>query len=253
MAETTGISWTDATWNPWIGCTKVSPGCDHCYAERDMSRFGRHFDQVQRTSSLVFTLPLRLKEPRRIFTCSWSDFFHRGADAWREEAWEIIKATPWHTYQILTKRPGLMVAWAEKHGWPEHVWAGTSVESQKYAPRLDVLARVPAKVRFVSVEPMLEAVDLRPWLGCPHKGDEDGDICCPECGYPREKSRWIHWVIVGGESGAGFRPMEIPWLESLAQQCSVARVPRGVKQASNLRPGQQGRIPDELWARKEMP
>ena len=227
-----------------MGCTKVSPGCAKCYAEREMSRFGRDFNAVQRTSRRVFESPLHWKTPRRIFTCSWSDFFHPGADAWREEAWEIIKATPWHTYQILTKRPELMVAWAKIHGWPEHVWAGTSVESQKYAPRLGVLARVPAKVRVVSVEPMLGPVDLRQWLHPPCI-----DPFCSGC----DAEAVLNWVICGGESGPGFRPMELAWLEDLAGQCSDAGVPCWVKQDSGQFPGKQGRISDRLWAKKEMP
>ena len=236
-----------------MGCSKVSPGCDHCYAEREMSRFGRHFDQVQRTTNLVFTLPLRLKEPRRIFTCSWSDFFHHGADAWREEAWEIIKATPQHTYQILTKRPGLMADWAEKYGWPDHVWAGTSVENQKYASRLDVLARVPAKVRFVSVEPLLGPVDLTGWLENDQASfDRFSDLFHMPRVKADPRSAILSWVIAGGESGPSFRPMNLSWLESLASQCSATGVPLFVKQDSGLRPGQQGRIPDELWVRKEM-
>ena len=208
-------------WNPWQGCTKVSPGC---YAEALATRWGKDFTTLRRSAPTTFEAPLRWKEPKLIFTCSISDFFHRQADPWREEAWEVIKATPHHTYQILTKRPGLMVAWAKTHGWPDNVWAGTSVESQKYAPRLDVLARVPAKVRFVSVEPMLGPVDLMQWieLGLGWYGENvNGGL---------EPDRACNWVICGGESGPGARPMHPDWARSLRDQCQAAGVPFFFKQ-----------------------
>lgn len=215
----TNISWTQESWNPWYGCKRVSPGCDNCYADRDMTRYGKDFNTVTRSSKAVFEKPLKLKAPTLIFTCSWSDFFIHDADEWREEAWEIIKATPQHTYQILTKRPSLMVDWAEKHGWPDNAWAGTSVESQKYAPRLDVLARVPAKVRFCSYEPALGPVDFYPWVWTHRK-----------IGGP------IHWVIAGGESGPGYRLADLDWFRSARDQCQAAGVPFFFKQ-SGPRPG----------------
>lgn len=214
MGETTSIEWTNATWNPWMGCSKVSPGCDSCYMFAGMLRYGRDPETVQRTKDTTFYAPLRWKEPKRIFTCSWSDFFHKQADSWREQAWDVILQTPQHTYQILTKRPGLMVAWAKTHPWPRHVWAGTSVESQRYAPRLDVLARVPAEVRFVSVEPMLGPVDLRPWLWW-GMGSRAGTL---------------DWTIAGGESGPGARPAHPDWFRSVRDQCQVAGVPFFFKQ-----------------------
>ena len=246
MAETTGISWTDATWNPWMGCTKVSPGCDNCYMFRDMRKYGRNPDVVQRTGPATFNAPLKWKEPRLIFTCSWSDFFHHGADAWREEAWDIMTNTPQHTYQVLTKRPGLMVEWARMHGWPNHIWAGTSVESQKYVPRLDVLTRVPAKVRFVSLEPLLGPVELGKWLRW--EGNTMGQYS--EFDAPPIPPV-ISWVIVGGESGPDHREMDMAWLLAIDRQCY--QVPLWVKQDSGSRPGQQGRIPNRIWLRKERP
>ena len=186
MAETTGIEWTDATWNPWYGCQRVSPGCDFCYADRDMRRFGRDFATVTQAAPATFNAPLRWKESQRIFTCSWSDFFIRQADSWREAAWSVMERTPQHQYQILTKRPGRMLAWAKEKGWLPNVWAGTSVESQKYAPRLDLLAQVPAPVRFVSVEPMLGPVNLTPWM----------PMC--ECGH-----YWDYHYFEGSETPPG--------------------------------------------------
>lgn len=215
MGATTGIEWTDATWNPWMGCSKVSPGCDSCYMFSGMRRYGRKPEVVQRARDLTFHAPLHWKQPLRIFTCSWSDFFHKQADPWREEAWDVILRTPWHSYQILTKRPGLMLAWAKRHPWPDHVWAGTSVESQKYAPRLDVLARVPATVLFVSVEPMLGPVNLTKWLGA-------GSRC--------EADRVLDWVIAGGESGPRARPAHPDWFRQVRDQCQAAGVPFFFKQ-----------------------
>ena len=224
MGEKTTIEWCTATWNPWIGCSKVSPGCDSCYMFAGMRRYGRDPEIVQRTKDQTFFAPLKWKLPQHIFTCSWSDFFHKQADPWREEAWDVILRTPQHVYQILTKRPGLMVAWAEKHGWPDHVWAGTSVESQKYVPRLNVLARVPAKVRFVSMEPMLGPVDLRKWieLGLGWYGENaNGGL---------EPDRACNWVIAGGESGPGARPAHPDWFRQVRDQCQAAGVPFFFKQ-----------------------
>ena len=223
MGELTGISWCDSTWNPWYGCRKVSPGCDNCYAERDMTRYGRDW-RVTRAATSTFSAPLRWKTPRRIFTCSWSDFFIEEARPWLSEAWEIMRRTPQHTYQVLTKRPGLMAAWADEHGWLPNVWAGTSVESAKYLPRLDVLARVPAQVRFVSAEPLLEPLDLRPWLqgGC-------------------------DWVITGGESGPGARPMRLEWARSLRDQCQQAGVPFFLKQLGGLHAGGPALLDGREW------
>ncbi len=231
MGETTKIEWTQATWNPWQGCTKVSPGCDHCYAETLDKRWGRDFNKVRRSSDTTFYAPLRWKEPKLVFTCSMSDFFHRQADPWREEAWEIMRRTP-HTYQVLTKRPGLAVDWYKKHGWLPNVWLGASVESQRYAPRLDVLARVPAPILFVSAEPLLGPLDLRSWMpgywqaGSTHEN-------------PQYTERWdldgspvnpLYWVICGGESGTGARPMDLAWARDVVRQCQSAGVACFVKQ-----------------------
>lgn len=213
MGETTGISWTDATWNPWMGCKHVSPGCDHCYMFRDQRRYGHDPEIVRRAAKATFFAPYKWEEhaaqyglQTKVFTCSWSDFFIREADPWREEAWEIMRATPHLTYQVLTKRPGLLIAWAKTHGWLPNVWAGVSVESQKYAPRLDVLGRLrdlpgPPVILFASCEPLLGPLDLSAYL-----------------------SRWvsggIDWVIVGGESGPDARKMQDSWARDLRNQCA---------------------------------
>ena len=206
MSDTTGIGWTDSTWNPWYGCTKVSPGCAHCYMFREQIRYGRDPELVTR-SKTKFTDPLRWKDGRMVFTCSWSDWFHEAADAWREEAWDIIRRTPQHTYQILTKRPERIAEhlprdWGDGYA---NVWLGVSVENQRHAYRADMLCDVPAQVRFVSAEPLLGPVTLA------FNGTVSGRAIIPIV--------LIDWVIVGGESGADARPMREEWARSLRDEC----------------------------------
>lgn len=219
MAETTEIGWTDATWNPWMGCDKVSPGCAHCYMFRDQERYGRDPSKVVR-SKTKFTEPLKWAEPRRIFTCSWSDWFHPDADQWRDEAWEVIRQTPQHTYQILTKRPERASLHLPKDwglGW-ENVWLGTSVENQRWAHRIDFLPLSAG--RFVSAEPLLGPLDLS------------------------TRIHLLSWVIVGGESGPEARPMDLAWAREIREQCRVAGVDFFFKQASGPRPGMPSGDPD---------
>lgn len=234
MGKESNIQWTDSTWNPWVGCSKVSPGCDNCYMFAGMRRYGRDPEVVQRTSKATFNAPLRWKEPQLIFPCSWSDFFHKAADQWREDAWQIILDTPHHTYQILTKRPGLAVAWAKEHPFPDNVWIGTSVESQKYAPRIEVLLRIPAKVHFVSLEPLLGPVDISPYFRC------------NVCGHTG-----VSWVIDGGESGPGRRPAGTDWFRSIRDQCVAAGVPLFHKQGNRFKPGEDRLLDGRTW--DEMP
>lgn len=242
MGETTSIGWTNATWNPWMGCSRVSPGCDNCYMFTGVRQYGRDPEIVQRTANATFNAPLRYKEPKLIFTCSWSDFFHKQADEWREEAWQIILDTPQHTYQILTKRPGLAVAWAKTHPFPDNVWIGTSVEAQKYAPRVEVLLRIPAVVHFVSAEPLLASVDIDHYLD---RGYESGGIQ----GWVPEPS--LDWVIAGGESGPNRRPADPEWFRSLRDQCVDAGVPYFLKQGNAVKPGQDRVLDGRTW--DEMP
>lgn len=206
MAEQSLIEWTDATWNPWHGCIKVSPGCKNCYMYRGKERWGRDPRAVVR-SRTTFADPLRWSEPRLIFACSWSDWFIKDADPWRAEAWDIIRKTPHHTYQILTKRPeriaqSLPSDWGR--GWP-NVWLGVSIENQDYTFRKDILCQIPSNIRFISAEPLLGPIDLGPLDG-------------------------MHWVITGGESGPNARPMHADWARSIRTQCEAANIPYFHKQ-----------------------
>ncbi|MFH1018712.1 MAG: phage Gp37/Gp68 family protein [Pseudomonadota bacterium] len=205
MAERTSIEWTDATWNPWRGCHKVSAACQHCYMEREMRRYGRDPNVVVR-SRTTFDAPVHWREPKRIFTCSWSDFFIEEADSWRDEAWDIIRRTPRHTYQILTKRPE-RIAGHLPSDWPfRHVWLGVTVENREAGlPRMDTLRGIPAAIRFISAEPLLadlEGINL------------DG----------------FHWVIAGGESGPHGRRMMPEWPRRLRDQCVARGIPFFFKQ-----------------------
>lgn len=226
MGYTTAISWTDATHNFWYGCKKVSQGCRACYAEREMKRYGRDFHAVTRAKG--FAKPLQWREPRRVFTCSWSDFFIEEADPWRDEAWAIIKKTPHLTYQICTKRPGrirehLPADWGE--GYP-NVWMGITTETQEmFDERWAILRQIPASIQWLSIEPMLGAIDL----------DMIVKFIGGSIGIKDSKP---NWVIVGGESGANFRPMNLNWARSIREQCRLADVPFFYKQNSDTRPGQ---------------
>lgn len=241
----TNIAWTNYSHNFWYGCKKVSQGCRSCYAEREMKRFGKDFNSITRAKG--FDKPLKWKGPAMVFTCSWSDFFIEEADPWRDEAWEIIRQTPYLIYQILTKRaenipdrlPG---DWG---GGYDNVWLGVSIESQEHILRAFMLNKIPAKVRFISAEPLLGEIYLKPHLTqwVPVKDD-------PKYTHV---VRGIDWVIVGGESGPNFRSMDLKWAVSLAEQCHKTLAGFFMKQASGLSPGTQGDIPDSVWAIKEFP
>lgn len=206
--ENTKIQWTGDTWNPWYGCQKISPGCKYCYMYRD--RQGTDASKVKR-SKTKFTEPLRIKEPKLIFTCSWSDWFIPEADQWRAEAWGIIKKTPHLTYQILTKRPERI-----KDNLPynfesyKNVWIGVSIENQDYVSRLDYLQELPC-ITFASFEPLIGPIQWNSSMSN------------------------LDWCIVGGESGNDYgkyryRPMELSWAEDLIQQAERNNVACFVKQ-----------------------
>ena len=216
MPDKTAIEWTDATWNPVTGCTKVSPGCAHCYAETITIRFRRGGPFLPGKTTIKLhperlNDPAKWRKPRRVFVNSMSDLFHEEVPfAFVESIFETMKVNDQHIYQILTKRPERMleyVAWTRGRKWPQHVWGGVSVENQYWADRrIPILAQIPARVRFLSVEPLLKAVDLRQYL------------------------MYVQWVIVGGESGHRARPMKAEWATRVRDDCLEARVPFFFKQ-----------------------
>ena len=226
MVRISAIEWTEATWNPGHGCTKVSPGCAHCYMYREKKRYGQEPATVVR-SKTTFDAPLKWKEPQLVFTCSWSDFFIEEADPWRHEAWEIIRSTPQHAYQILTKR-SQRIATSLPQGWPfENVWLGVSVENPHFYGRIEMLRKIPAFVRFLSLEPLLAPMPHLPLAG-------------------------ISWVIVGGESGPGCRPMKPEWVREIRDQCARGGVPFFFKQWGGFRKSITGRLFEgKVW--DEMP
>lgn len=229
MSERSKIEWTQATWNPVRGCSKVSPGCKHCYAETFAERFRgvpKHpFEQGFDLRLVPEKLadPLRWKASKTIFVNSMSDLFHTGVpDSYISQVANVMHVASWHTYQVLTKRSNrmrlLLSSTLREIASEKHIWWGVSVENRKYGlPRIDDLRETPAQVRFLSIEPLLE--DL-------------GEISL----------EGISWVIVGGESGYGARPMSRDWVISIREQCRQARVPFFFKQWGGFRKKKKGRI-----------
>lgn len=219
MGVNSNIQWTGNTWNPWHGCKKVSAGCKYCYMYRDKIKYGQDPTNVVRSKTKFYD-PLKWIEPQLVFTCSWSDWFIDEADEWRDEAWNIIRKTPHITYQILTKRPDrildhLPADWGDGY---TNVWIGISVEDQKSAnERIPLLLNVPAKVRFLSCEPLLENIDLRlheKWCKIP---DQDYHVDCDI------KADHLHWIIIGGESGNDngeykYRECDYRWIVDIINQ-----------------------------------
>ena len=268
MSDASTIEWTDATWNPVTGCTKVSAGCDHCYAETFYERFNGpgSFATVTCHPDRL-TIPLRWRKPRRIFVNSMSDLFHADVpDDFIARVFAVMAASPRHTFQVLTKRHARMrtllgsddfkLAVAEhaafgadvprttdlgSPGWPlRNVWLGVSVEDQRWADiRVPDLLGTPAAVRWISAEPLLGPVDLRflpfpRWSGVTRSDGMVLDAVGKRYGVP---GRWMQrgavgldWVVVGGESGPGARPMEPDWVRALREQCAEADVPFLFKQ-----------------------
>lgn len=226
MGATSAIEWTDATWNPWRGCRKVSAGCANCYMFREQRRFGKDPATVVRASPPTFNLPLRLATGTRVFTCSWSDFFIEDADPWRLEAWDIIRERPGLHFLILTKRPEnipdrLPPDWVD--GWP-NVWLGASIEDQRTADkRIPMLLDTPAVHRFLSYEPALGPVDFSAYFGGPYVGLPGDKV------YPNYNPG-IDWIIVGGESGPHARPCNVEWIRATVKTCRSAKIPVFVKQ-----------------------
>lgn len=225
MADNTKIQWADATVNFWHGCKKISQGCKFCYMYRDKSRYNQDGNMIVRSKNDTFFKALKWDEPRMIFTCSWSDFFIKEADKWRDEAWEVIRKTPQHKWLILTKRPERILQCLPKDwgkGW-DNVWLGVSVENEKTTHRILKLFEVPAKIRFLSMEPLLEKVNIMPYLAVSLPDEANKTV------YP------IHWVIVGGESGNDvgefrYRKCDPEWIRDIIGKCIHHQVPVFVKQ-----------------------
>ena len=226
MSEKSTIEWTDSTWNPVAGCNKVSPGCKHCYAETFAGRWrgipGHPYEQGfdLRLWPDRLELPLTWKKPRTIFVNSMSDLFHEKVPlAFIQRVFSTMERASWHTFQILTKRSERLAELAPDLSWPPNVWMGVSIETAKYLWRADHLRKVPAAVRFLSMEPLLGP------LGTLDLSD-------------------IHWVIVGGESGPGARPIEAGWVRDIRKQCRRQRVPFFFKQWGGVQKKKNGRVLD---------
>jgi protein gp37 len=220
-SSNTGIEWTDKTWNPTTGCDKVSPGCRYCYAEALTERFPQSFPEGFKLTLHPERLeqPKRWRTPSRIFVNSMSDLFHEDVPfSYIQDIFSVMRETPWHIYQILTKRDRRLTELTPKLEWSENIWVGVSVETQKYTYRIDALREVPATVRFLSCEPLLGALDL--------------DL------------KDIHWVIVGGESGYNHRPIEPEWIRRILQQTREAEVAFFFKQWGGRHSKAGGRILD---------
>ena len=230
MSDNSAIEWTNSTWNPVTGCTKVSPGCKHCYAETFAERWrgipGHPYEQGFDLClwSARLETPLRWRKPRTIFVNSMSDLFHEAVPvSFILQVFQTMQVASWHTFQILTKRSERMAELASQLAWPAHVWMGVSVESAEYRSRIDHLRKAPAAVRFLSLEPLLGAVGALELSG-------------------------IDWVIVGGESGPRARPMQADWVRDVRQQCEEQGVPFFFKQWGGVRKHRTGRMLDgRIW------
>jgi protein gp37 len=276
MSDKTGIEWTDATWNPVTGCTKVSQGCKHCYAERvfpraySKDRVLQHYHElsVPIERPRVFTdvrcqperldRPLHWRKPRRIFVNSMSDLFHADVpDEFIDQVFETMAHCPNHIFQILTKRPERMRDFLthahsqiprRSQGYSarwSNVWLGVSVEDQGTADeRIPLLLETPSAIRFLSCEPLIRAIDISAWLkdGAPSRSQVDGP-----CGmhYLRHGAPQLDWIIAGGESGPGARPAHPDWFRSLRDQCSAAGVPFFFKQWGQWAPSNAEKKPGE--------
>ena len=224
MATNSTIEWTQATWNPVTGCTKASPGCRHCYAERMARRlqamgqrnYVNGFEPAVHEHAL--SLPLHWKKPRTVFVNSMSDLFHRDISAdFIQRVFNVMWQADWHIFQVLTKRSERLLELSDHLPWPDNIWMGVSVESADYAYRIDHLRATSAATKFLSLEPL-----LGPLPGLNLEG--------------------IDWVIVGGESGPGARPMDPSWVTDIRDQCAQAGVPFFFKQWGGVRKKKAGRL-----------
>ena len=224
MARRSGIEWTESTWNPVTGCTKVSPGCKHCYAKRMAERlqamgqesYANGFELTLQPDRLE--LPLQWKKPQTIFVNSMSDLFHEEVPFdYVRRVFDVMTSAHWHRFQVLTKRAERLAALSSRLSWPPNVWMGVSVETERYRGRIDDLRSTGARLKFLSLEPLLGPLP-------------DLDL------------RGIDWVIVGGESGPKARPMDTEWVTDLRDQCRLAAVPFFFKQWGGTNKKKAGRL-----------
>jgi protein gp37 len=224
MAQGSSIEWTESTWNPVTGCSKISPGCKHCYAERMAERL-QAMGQRNYRNGFALTLqpqmlemPLRWKKPQTIFVNSMSDLFHDDVPlSYIGEVFDVMRRASWHRFQVLTKRSERLANLNSQLKWAPNIWMGVSVENDKYRFRIDDLRSTGAYVKFLSLEPLLGPL-------------------------PNLKLSDIDWVIVGGESGPGARPMDSAWVTDLRDQCRSQHVPFFFKQWGGKNKKQTGRI-----------
>ncbi len=224
MATKSSIEWTESTWNPLTGCTKISPGCQHCYAERMAKRL-QAMGQPNYANGFRLTLhehvlaaPLGWKKPQMIFVNSMSDLFHRDVPVdFVQQVFAVMRQAHWHTFQVLTKRSERLLALDNVIDWPANVWMGVSVERQDYAFRIDDLRASHAQVKFLSLEPLLGPLPALNLTG-------------------------IDWVILGGESGPGARLLDPAWVTQVRDQCLAAGVPFFFKQWGGVRKKRAGRL-----------
>lgn len=224
MALGSGIEWTEATWNPVTGCNKISPGCKHCYAERMAKRL-RAMRQPNYKNGFALTLqpqmlemPLTWRRPQTIFVNSMSDLFHEYVPLdYIQRVFDVMRRAHWHRFQVLTKRAERLGELSGSLSWPENVWMGVSVESEDYIDRIDHLRETPAAIKFLSLEPLLGPL-------------------------PELNLKSIDWVIVGGESGPGARPMEPSWALNIRDQCAASGIPFFFKQWGGKNKKKAGRL-----------
>jgi protein gp37 len=245
VSDGSAIEWTEATWNPVTGCSKVSPGCAHCYAEALSLRFGHSVQQwtPDNASENVVVHPGRLEQPRRwrrprmIFVNSMSDLFHELVPVpFVQKVFEVMRTTERHTFQILTKRPERALELANALDWPPNVWLGVSIENSRFTWRADVLREVNAAVRFISAEPLLGSLF-----------EEGGRKTCLNL-------EMIDWLIAGGESGRGHRPVDVEWVRELREACRTRGVAFFFKQWGGRTSKTGGRVLDgETWEQMPVP
>ncbi|HEX8072133.1 MAG TPA: phage Gp37/Gp68 family protein [Pyrinomonadaceae bacterium] len=224
MGVNSSIEWTESTWNPVTGCTKISPGCDHCYAERlalrlqamGVASYVNGFNLTQQEQALE--LPLRWKRPQMIFVNSMSDLFHRDVEVdFILRTFDVMRRANWHYFQILTKRSQRLLRLSSQLPWESHIWMGVSVENKDYTYRIDHLRQTGARIKFLSLEPLLGPL-------------------------PQLNLAGIDWVIVGGESGPGARAMRESWVLDIRDQCNAAHIPFFFKQWGGVNKKRAGRL-----------